>query len=340
MHPEWSIIILTVLAGIAEGLLAFLVAGDIRAATMGSNVSKETLTVGSALTVVLAGAGVLASFFHLHHKARGIKAIYQWRFSWLSREAILLPAFIGLAFLYGAASWFEIASEQRIVIGVVGVLTGFALAIASGMIYAAIPYIREWGNAYTPVNFLLIGLASGGAMAVSVFEFTGASSLITLSLLRLSFGVTVVAFIAKMMAYRFNATCYVSTDESSAIGVNNREVALLDMGAAYGHYNTKEYYHREGKKKASLLVWVVIALLFIAPLALLTYDYMPLFRGGSGYLAPYAALLMVAGAFLERWLFFIQGNHVQNLYYGLFPKKKQANPILQPGKKSAPLPPH
>ena len=339
MHPEWSIIILTVLAGIAEGLLAFIVAGDVHSLVTGTQMPKEALLGGSALSVALAGVGVLASFFHLHHKARGIKAIVQWKFSWLSREVILLPTFIALAFLYGVATFADIAPAIRILTGLAGIATGLALGISSGMIYASIPHIREWGSVYTPINFVLLGLASGGALAVAVLEISGAPTSLTLSLLRGTIAVTFVALFVRVATFYKNATIYTSTNRASAIGVNHPDVEIIDFGSAYGHYNTKEYYYGAGKQKEGSVFVVVMALLFFAPLGFFIIDYSILFQQGDGSFAPIAALLMVAGGLAERWLFFVQANHIQNLYYGLFPENNRKNPILQKGKKTGPLPP-
>jgi hypothetical protein len=43
--------------------------------------------------LLLAGAG--ASFLHLGRKLRAWRAVLMWRTSWMSREVIVLPAFIG-----------------------------------------------------------------------------------------------------------------------------------------------------------------------------------------------------------------------------------------------------
>jgi DMSO reductase anchor subunit len=51
---------------------------------------------------VLLLLGLASSFLHLGRPERAWRAATMWRTSWLSREVIVLPAFMGTAFLYGA----------------------------------------------------------------------------------------------------------------------------------------------------------------------------------------------------------------------------------------------
>lgn len=341
MRPEWSIIILTSLCGVAEGMVAFMLYGDIRALTMGPSVALEpkSMIVGAAVAATLASMGAFASFFHLHHKGRFVKAFFQWRFSWLSREALLLPPFIGLTVLYGAAWMFQVNIELRLVIGMFAFLNGVALGVASGMIYSTVRYVGEWGSAYTPVTFVLNGMAAGSVMVAAALEVTSAHPLVTLSVLRVSLGAVFLALIVKAMSFRRNDTLYVSTDTASAIGAHKKEVNLIDMGSSYAHYNTKEYCDTESRRKAGTVRAMVYLFHYVFPFAILIIDYVPLFKYGQGQYAPIAAALIVVGGLMERWLFFADGNHVQNLYYGLFPSRQAPNPILQPGKTTGPLPP-
>jgi len=337
MHPEISIILLTALAGMGQGLFTLLVAADVKSYMNGAPVPPDVLVAGAVVSIALAALDTLASFFHLAHKARGWKAMRQWRVSWLSREVILLPAFQGLAFLYALAAWGEVTPALRIAIGAAGVITALALYMASGMIYAAVRFIREWNTAYTPINFALIGLASGATAAVATFEMTGAPSPVTLSLLRAAFMITVIALVAKLLAYNREAGLYYPTIQT-ALGINHPEIRLSDMGSSYGHYNTKEYHYTKLGDKRGLMKNIVILGLYVAPLVMMTVDYIPLLGGGQGFLALPVAALMLAVAFMERWLFFAEGNHAQNLYYGNFTAETAANPLLQSGRKTAPLP--
>lgn len=339
MSPEISIIILTVVAGAGQGLFIWLVGGDLAGIVKGAPLSPGTMIAGAAVSLVLTLVGVAASFFHLTHPERGVKAIFRWKSSWLSREAILLPVFQGLVALYGLMAYLGAADGARLLAGFAGIAAGIALFIASGMIYAKVRFIGEWSTAFTPINFTVIGLASGGAACVAVLQIAGAAAGVELFTLRGVIALTFIGLALKAAYYVRNENLYSRFSLQSAIGVNHPEIRLMDTGAAYDHYNTIEYNHTEHADRRGMFRSISIVLIFIVPLILFTFDYFAPLRGENGSLASIAAVLMVAGAFFERWLFFADGTHAQNFYYGNFRLKDAQNPITQTGKTDAPLPP-
>ena len=58
-----------------------------------------TLTLG----MLLVALGV--SFLHLGRPGRAWRAIAMWRTSWLSREVMVLPAFIAVVALWSSRTW-------------------------------------------------------------------------------------------------------------------------------------------------------------------------------------------------------------------------------------------
>ena len=104
MHPAFSVIFLTTLIGVGQGLFLALFTVESYAA-FGLLPAQPVgfYALGSALALGFLVAGLVASFFHLGHPERAWRSAAKWRTSWLSREVIVLPAFMGLVFLYGAA---------------------------------------------------------------------------------------------------------------------------------------------------------------------------------------------------------------------------------------------
>src|SRR5512134_1064158 len=107
MNPAFSVIFLTTLIGAGQGLFLALFTADVYA-ELGLLPHPEGgfFAVGSVLALILMGLGLVASFFHLGRPERGWRAAARWRTSWLSREVIVLPAFMGALALYGAAHHF------------------------------------------------------------------------------------------------------------------------------------------------------------------------------------------------------------------------------------------
>ena len=61
--------------------------------------------------MLLVGLG--ASFVHLGRPERAWRAALMWRTSWLSREVIVLPAFIGVVALWWLALHFGVGRRGR-----------------------------------------------------------------------------------------------------------------------------------------------------------------------------------------------------------------------------------
>src|SRR6186997_1050399 len=94
MNPALSVVFLTTLSGLGQGLFAMVVLGHVLGAR------PRFLLLGSLIALLLALLGLVASFFHLGRPERAWRAIAQYRTSWLSREVIALPLFMGLVALY------------------------------------------------------------------------------------------------------------------------------------------------------------------------------------------------------------------------------------------------
>ena len=114
MRPAYSVIFLTTLIGAGQGLLLALFAAD--AIRWPVAPTRTFIVAGAGLAILLAGLGLVASFFHLGRPERAWRTAAMWRTSWLSREVIALPLFIGLVGLY----WLAVREEwpDRVVLDV------------------------------------------------------------------------------------------------------------------------------------------------------------------------------------------------------------------------------
>ena len=152
MNPAFSVIFLTTLVGAGQGLFLALYAAEWASRLSWLALPDQQLFVwGAGIAAVLSIGGLLASFAHLGRPERAWRTATMWRTSWLSREVIVLPAFIGLVVLYGAAHVW--APAWSFFVGAAAAVVCLALFVCTGMIYACIKFLREWASALTPINF-------------------------------------------------------------------------------------------------------------------------------------------------------------------------------------------
>jgi sulfite dehydrogenase (quinone) subunit SoeC len=170
MRPAFSVIFLTTLIGTAQGLFVAVYAADVSGlAAAGS----ALLVAGGLLASTLAVLGLAASFFHLGRPSRAWRSATMWRTSWLSREVIALPAFIGLAALYGFGhrlNWHVIP-----LLGAVGIVTTITLFVCTAMIYMCLRFLQEWATPLTMANFILLGCSSGFTLAAALAQLLAPS---------------------------------------------------------------------------------------------------------------------------------------------------------------------
>ena len=91
MKPALSIILFTTIAGAAQGMVVALALATLAGIAPATALAPMLWAATGMLLVAL-----VASFFHLGHPLRAWRTVLMWRTSWMSREVIVLPAFIAL----------------------------------------------------------------------------------------------------------------------------------------------------------------------------------------------------------------------------------------------------
>jgi DMSO reductase anchor subunit len=94
-----------------------------------------------------------------------------------------------------------------------------------------------------------------------------------------------------------------------AIGVKHPRIVQIAQGAMGGSFNTREFFHGRPREVVRAVRWTLLALVFPVPAALL------LAGTHSAPLLAAALVLQFAGLLAERWYFFAEARHPQNLYY-------------------------
>lgn len=306
MKPALSIILFTTIAGAAQGMVVALALATLAGMAPATALAPLLWAATGMLLVAL-----VASFFHLGHPLRAWRTVLMWRTSWMSREVIVLPAFIGLV---GAWAVAALAGAPDVlvlrVLPVLAIALSLLLWLCTAMIYACLRFIQEWAHPLTVVNYTLIGLSSGlvlaGAAGVLAGqrEFVGALSGWTVA-------ATLAAWLGRALALRRNAALKPRSTLQSATGIHNPQLVQRAMGMTGGSFNTREFFHRASLQAVRRTRVGFQLLAFAAPLVLVC---MAMLGAGTGWWLV-ALPVQSAGLLAERWFFFAQARHPQNLYY-------------------------
>lgn len=322
MKPAFSVVFLTTLIGMGQGLLFAMVATQYLFfyGVLPETGSDVFFTVGSLLALALLGAGLLASFFHLAHPERAWRAATRWRTSWLSKEVIVLPAVAGLVFIYGVlhlmgwdAALYTVESGRSfgltMFVGSAAFVASLILFICTGMIYASVKFIKEWAHWLTVVNYALMGTASGFTLAAAYAAIM--NSPLQGFYLGSALILTVSALVFRWAAVYRNCCMAPPSNLRSAIGQHHTNIRQLTQGFMGKSFNTDEFFHGAEPVFVDNIHWLFLPIAFIFPAILLGAAWVT--EGNIAILA--ALLIQYAGLLLERWGFFAQGRHPQNVYY-------------------------
>ena len=78
-----------------------------------------------------------------------------------------------------------------------------------------------------------------------------------------------------------------------------------------GSFNTREFFHGKTAAFIKYVKWIFLLTVFPIPVALVLFG----FYGGPKELFFVAFVVQYLGLIAERWFFFAQARHPQNLYY-------------------------
>ena len=323
MHPAFSVIFLTTLIGVGQGFfLALFTEQSYSAVNLLPAQGNDFYVNGTLIALLFMIGGLVAAVFHLgkpsYFVTRAWRGATNWRTSWLSRELIALPAVMGLLFLYLIFHYFEwdadifgsaeTSGQLTLVLGGITTAMVFGLFIATAMIYASVKFLQEWACVLTVSNYILLGGASGFTLAAAYSAYV-APELVTFYA-GWAMIITLLGLASRAASLFRNSRIKYKSTMQTAIGVRHNKIEQKAMGMMGGSYNTREYFH--GKTAAFLksIKWIFVVLVFPLPLLLLWAGM----DGGKGMLVM-AFVVQYVGLLFERWFFFAQANHPQNLYY-------------------------
>lgn len=289
MHPAPSLIAFTTLSGLGFGLMAWLGLGF-------PDVSGWVAFAFYAIAFVLAGAGLLSSTLHLGHPERALKAFTQWRSSWLSREAWLAVAAMGLNGIYALGPIFF--DTRLAILGWLGAALALATVAATAMIYTQLKTVPRWNHWSTPALFVAYAIAGGALLAGQ----TGIAPILILITGALQL------WVWQDGDRRLGAS---GTTMATATGLGDRgAVRAFEPPHTGTNYLLTEMVHVVARKHSMKLRLIGFGLAIVLPWVILFV--LPF----SHALAGIAVLSHLAGVACTRWLFYAEAEHVVGLYYG------------------------
>lgn len=303
MNPAFSVVIFTTIAGAAQGMVVALALAHLAGIAMAPAFLGTALIVAEAMLLI----GLGASFGHLGRPERAWRAAMMWRTSWLSREVIVLPAFIAAVALWWLALHRGIDTPW---LPLVAIVLAAALWYCTAMIYACLRFIQEWAQPLTLVNFALTGLSSGLVLTSALAALSG-EALLLQATGPAALAVTVLAWITRTLALRRNAVLKHTSTLQSATGIRAPNLVQKSMGMSAGSFNTREFFHRASLLAMRNVKRTLIVLGFALPTLLLLWGV----ASFSGLAFVLALVVQVPGLVADRWFFFAQARHPQNLYY-------------------------
>ena len=290
MHAAKSVIFFTVISGLGLGLYAIGGLWWAVGAWQPSDADLSTWLVSATVALV---AGLASSSFHLANPKNAWRAWMRFRTSWLSREAVLAVAVIGLAFLMWLAG--ADASAGGFFGGVLSVLALLTL-YSTGMIYACLKTIRQWHTPLTPAYYLLAGCSAGTLLFAALFDQAWG----------LAWALLVLAAVVKVAYYALiGKPSGPDLSSSTGLGSSVAGVRLLETGNSGNTFLTREFGGQVDASKLKTLRAMVFVFSLLLPAAAMVIGA-----------ASLALLLLLVGHAVERWLFFTEAKHVVRLYHG------------------------
>ncbi len=307
MRPTFSIIFFTVVSGCGFGLL-FLVGVILCAAP--TLLSRDAALVALALAAALASAGLLSSLVHLGQPSRAWRALSQWRSSWLSREGVAsIATFVPAAILFLLVWWDS--AESRTAAALVAVLSAITVICTSG-IYTSLKTIRAWSNAWVLPGYLSLAVASAACwlwLVAAALDASTFAAWLVIALCALGGGV-------KFAYWHFIDHHVGESTPESATGLGAfGKVRAFEAPHTEENYLTREMGFAIARKHASKLRVISLVLFAGVPIGCAVLS---LLAGPSLVFAAIAAVSVIVGLFVERWLFFAQAKHKVMLFYARY----------------------
>lgn len=316
MRPTFSVIFFTVMSGCGYGLLFLL---GLLFAFDPPLIPRNEALIALAVGAIFVIAGLLASTLHLGQPQRAWRAFSQWRTSWLSREGVAsVMSFVPMF----ALAWCLRRGADPNAVRLLGLLLAALAAatiVCTAGIYTCLKTIPAWHNRYVLPGYLLLGLLGGTVWLLclqTMFPASFAAFAPNWMLGAVSAVLALCSAALKMVYWRHIDTAPSASTPESATGLGRfGAVRSVEAPHTEENYLTHEMGFVLARKHATRLRAIALTFFGAIP-TLLALAAMLAPPSWAALCAITAAVSVIAGLFVERWLFFAQAKHVVMLYYG------------------------
>lgn len=320
MHPAFSVIAFTTLSGAGYGLL---IAAALAVLLEAAPARPLLALVFAALALVT--IGLLSSLAHLGKPLRAWRTLSQWRTSWLSRECVMavltyVPALALAALLLpnllasDAHAIVQRGNAAGIAVCLAVIACSLLTIVCTAMIYASLRPIPAWRQRWVVPAYLAFALLTGAALLGAGLSLSaGAATAATSTLAAIIATLALVTAAIKSAYWREIDAAPLPATRGDAVGLPGRDISVFERPHTDDNYLTREMGFVVARRHAPKLRVIALALFAALPLAaaLVAWLVPPL----APITLPLAALSVMAGAMVERWLFFAQARHLVTLYY-------------------------
>jgi DMSO reductase anchor subunit len=225
----------------------------------------------------------------------------------MSREGVMAVATLAVAVLMVAPLPIPHELAMRPLAALLA-LCALGTICSTAMIYASLKPIPAWRHPLVLPAYIGFALLTGGLAFAALPQ--------PLPVLRIALpilGVLAIAMaVLKLVYWRAIDTDSLPQTRGDAIGLPNRKPSVFERPHTEANYLTKEMGFVVARKHAKKMRVFALLLFAVLPVVLV------LLAIATSHPQPWlavAALCAVAGAFVERWLFFAQAKHLVMLYY-------------------------
>lgn len=317
MPPALSVILFTTLSGAGYGLLAWLGVSiallNLRGAVYPALTGVQLAAL--ALGLLLSTIGLLCSLSPLGKPSRSWRAFSQWRTSWLSREGVMSIVTVLPALAIGTLLLIDrpYATTQPL-LGALGVLLALCalLTVAcTAMIHASLKPIPAWRHPLVVPAYLVFALLTGLALLFALMLALLGNQGPGMMLLTLGIVGGLLAALKWLYWYETDHGGLPGS-RGAAIGLPGRTATGSERPHTEANYVTRETAFEVARRHGLWMRISASGVLVAAPL--LGWCALALGVDSPTLVLSLTAIALLAGAFVERWLFFAQARHVVTQY--------------------------